>query len=67
MIICLQCGYEFKFVSASVDELGCHTVCPDCGGSFDIEPRCSGCDNADCEDKVTDTNYFVEKKSAVAE
>jgi hypothetical protein len=62
MIICLQCGYKFKFVSASVDELGCHTVCPDCGGSFDIEPRCGECENADCEEKAVTSNFLDDKE-----
>ena len=33
---CLQCGYEFELESASNDELGWHTTCPKCEGSFDI-------------------------------
>lgn len=36
-IKCLQCGYEFELESASNDELGWHTICPECEGSFDID------------------------------
>ena len=67
MVICLQCGYEFKFVSASVDELGCHTVCPDCSGSFDIEPRCSECDNTDCEENSVKKGGLVHGANATGE
>ena len=34
---CLQCGYEFEFMGASEDNLGWHTTCPKCEGSFDID------------------------------
>lgn len=34
---CLNCGYEFELNSASNDELGWHTTCPECNGSFDLE------------------------------
>ena len=34
---CLNCGFEFEFESASEDELGWHTTCPECTGSFDID------------------------------
>lgn len=33
---CLNCGYEFILINASIDELGWHTTCPECSGSFDI-------------------------------
>lgn len=33
---CLQCEYEFDG-SISKDELGWHSVCPECGGSFDVD------------------------------
>lgn len=36
-IKCLQCGYEFEFNGASKDDLGWHTTCPKCDGSFDID------------------------------
>lgn len=34
---CLNCGKEFTLKSASNDNLGWHTTCPECGGSFDID------------------------------
>lgn len=33
---CLHCGYEFDG-SISKDELGWHSVCPECDGSFDVD------------------------------
>lgn len=36
-IKCLQCGHEFIFTGASKDELGWHTSCPKCTGSFDVD------------------------------
>lgn len=33
---CLQCGHEFEG-SISLDELGWHSSCPSCGGSFDVD------------------------------
>ena len=33
---CLQCGHEFEG-SISHDELGWHSICPECGGSFDVD------------------------------
>ena len=34
---CLNCEKEFTLKSASNDNLGWHTTCPECGGSFDID------------------------------
>ena len=34
---CPHCDTNFKFDGASKDNLGWHTACPDCGGSFDID------------------------------
>lgn len=34
---CLQCGEFVEITGASKDMLGWHTVCPKCGGSFDID------------------------------
>lgn len=34
---CLDCGELNEMVSASRDELGWHTSCPHCGGSYDID------------------------------
>jgi hypothetical protein len=36
-VVCLQCGHEFELTGVSNDELGWHTVCPKCDGSFDAE------------------------------
>ena len=36
-VICLQCGHEFELTGVCNDELGWHTTCPKCGGSFDVE------------------------------
>lgn len=36
-IKCLHCGHEFEFNGASKDDLGWHTSCPKCEGSFDID------------------------------
>jgi DNA-directed RNA polymerase subunit RPC12/RpoP len=33
---CLQCGYEFSG-TIETDELGAHSSCPECGGSFDVD------------------------------
>jgi len=33
---CLQCEHEFEG-SVSLDELGWHSMCPKCGGSFDVD------------------------------
>lgn len=33
---CLQCEHEFDG-SISKDELGWHSSCPECGGSFDVD------------------------------
>ena len=33
---CLQCDHEFEG-SIELDELGWHSVCPECGGSFDAD------------------------------
>ena len=35
--VCLNCGHEFEFKSASKDNLGWCTTCPNCNGSFDID------------------------------
>ena len=37
IVMCLNCGKEFTFESASNDGLGWHTTCPECKGSFDID------------------------------
>lgn len=34
---CPHCDTYFKLAGASKDSLGWHTICPDCGGSFDID------------------------------
>ena len=34
---CPHCDTNFEFTGASKDNLGWHTACPDCGGSFDID------------------------------
>ena len=34
---CPHCDIDFEFTGASKDNLGWHTGCPDCGGSFDID------------------------------
>ncbi len=34
---CPHCDTGFEFTGASKDNLGWHTACPDCGGSFDID------------------------------
>lgn len=36
-VVCLQCGHRFQFTGASLDEIGWHTLCPSCNGSFDID------------------------------
>lgn len=38
-LMCLQCGRTFLTAAddVSVDELGPHTVCPYCKGSFDVD------------------------------
>lgn len=43
-LMCLQCGRLFIAASddVSADDLGSHTVCPYCKGSFDIEDSLSG-------------------------
>lgn len=33
---CLQCEHEFEG-GISLDELGWHSLCPECGGSFDVD------------------------------
>lgn len=33
---CLQCGHEFDG-TIECDELGWHSACPECGGSFDVD------------------------------
>lgn len=33
---CLQCGHEFEG-SIAKDDLGWHSSCPECGGSFDVD------------------------------
>lgn len=33
---CLQCGHEFEGL-ISLDNLGWHSACPTCGGSFDVD------------------------------
>lgn len=33
---CLQCEYEFNG-TVELDELGWHSSCPKCGGSFDVD------------------------------
>lgn len=33
---CMQCGHEFEG-SISRDALGWHSICPKCGGSFDVD------------------------------
>lgn len=35
---CLQCGHEFDGF-ASCDKFGWHSLCPKCGGSFDVDIR----------------------------
>lgn len=36
-IKCLHCEEEFELTGIEKDELGWHTSCPICGGSFDID------------------------------
>lgn len=36
-ISCLNCGFVFKLASVSKDELGWHTSCTQCQGSFDVD------------------------------
>jgi len=36
-VICPNCGYEFHCNELSYDELGWHTTCPDCEGTFDVD------------------------------
>ena len=36
---CLNCGYEFELESASRDDLGWHTTCLKCNGSFDVDVK----------------------------
>ncbi|NTW91598.1 MAG: hypothetical protein HGA35_06700 [Erysipelotrichaceae bacterium] len=33
---CLNCGKEVEIKFINIDELGNHSICPDCGSSFDI-------------------------------
>lgn len=33
---CLNCDHEFES-TISYDELGWHSSCPECGGSFDVD------------------------------
>jgi len=35
---CLNCGHEFEPKEICLDDLGWYTACPECGGSFDIDP-----------------------------
>ena len=35
-LTCLQCGNEFEG-TVSKDDLGWHSVCPECGSSFDVD------------------------------
>lgn len=35
-LTCLNCGHEFEG-SISLDNLGWHSVCPECGSSFDVD------------------------------
>lgn len=37
IVTCLNCGEVFEFTNASNDEMGWHTSCPKCEGSFDID------------------------------
>ena len=37
MVKCLNCEHEFILSGLSHDELGWHTACPKCGGSFDVD------------------------------
>lgn len=34
---CLNCNFEFELKKIYHDELGDFTVCPECGGSFDVD------------------------------
>lgn len=35
-LTCLQCGHKFEG-GICYDELGWHSSCPECGGSFDVD------------------------------
>lgn len=37
IVQCLNCGKIFHISSASKDEMGWHTTCPECMGSFDVD------------------------------
>lgn len=39
LVKCLNCGEEFVARDLSKDELGWHTTCPKCKGSFDVDPE----------------------------
>lgn len=34
---CLNCSHEFEVTKAYKDNLGLHTICPECESSFDID------------------------------
>lgn len=36
-VTCPHCGNKFFVKSAKHDDLGCHTTCPVCKGSFDVD------------------------------
>lgn len=35
-LVCMNCSHEFEG-SISLDDLGWHSVCPECGSSFDVD------------------------------
>ena len=39
LVKCLNCGEEFAARDLSKDELGWHTTCPKCFGTFDVDPE----------------------------
>lgn len=36
-VTCMNCGHEFHLERTYIDENGLHTVCPECGSSFDTD------------------------------
>ena len=36
-VSCLNCGNTFTLTNVFEDSLGVFTVCPECGGSFDVD------------------------------
>lgn len=63
---CLHCEYEFDG-AISWDELGWHSLCPECGCSFDVDVmNCTCCGKVCFTDKYPEA-VFIDERNIICE